>query len=110
MNLKLSDARMRFRVAIGTVPEIRSNFPGKYRKESKPLTCPSCVTVAVPGPDTMTVQPPLHTQTHILYECEEFRDLQQECDPEDDQSLAVFFRKVVARRLELDEDYLDSVT
>ena len=41
------------------------------------------------------------TQTNILYEFVEFRDLQLECDPEDDQSLATFFRKVVARLIDL---------
>ena len=107
-NLSLNDARMRFRVAAKMVPTVLANHPSKHRRAGRPITCPSCtgpgsaVPGTPPGPGTAHSQP-LHSQSHILTSCPAVLDLRAECDPEDDASLATFFRRVVARHMELEE-------
>ena len=38
--LDLEGARLRFRISSNMVESVRSNFPGQYRANGKPLTCP----------------------------------------------------------------------
>ena len=52
--------------------------------------------------DEQETPPPLHSQSHILTECEAMSDLRSEWEPNDDYSLAMFFKKVVARNMELE--------
>ena len=75
-----------------------------------PLSCPSCSSVSSPPARTGTREtgdqssqsPPIHSQSHLLSgQCLGVRDLFEECDPSDDQSLATFFMKVVARNMEI---------
>ena len=101
-NLSLENARMSFRVASKLVPTIRSNYPSKYRRQGIPLTCPTC---SDPSSSTTssTASPPLHSQSHLLTDCVGVSDLRAECDENDDKSLAVFFKKVVARHMEIDD-------
>ena len=48
---------------------------------------------------------PLHSQPHLLSgNFPSVRDLLEDCDQEDDQSLAVFFKRVVARNMEINID------
>ena len=115
-NLSLENARMRFRAASKLVPTILMNFPSKYRRVGRSLTCPTCST---PRPSTSPARNesgeenksfnPLHSQSHILTDCAAVSDLRDECDPEDDESLAVFFRKVVARHMEMDNELFDQL-
>ena len=42
-------------------------------------------------------------QSRILRDCVEVEDLRSECDPLDEKSLAQFFLRVTARRLELEK-------
>ena len=106
---------MFFRIKSKLVPTIRKNFSSKYRKMGQPLTCPSCSQMnesltsrSTTGEQGETSPVPLHSQTHILYDCEYVSDLRNDCDPEDDQSLVDFFTKVVARNMEL-EDNMDNL-
>ena len=105
--LSLEDARMFFRVTSKLVPNIRNNFPSKYRRQGKPLTCPACTQSSSSGDSNPVTSDnvllPLHTQSHILTDCVAVSDLRAECDENDDHSLAVFFKKVVARHNEMEE-------
>ena len=107
-NLSLENARMSFRVSSKLVPTIRSNYPSKYRRQDIPLTCPTCSNLSSSPtsglPTSDTAPPPLHSQSHILTDCVGVSDLRAECNEKDDKSLAVFFRKVVARHIEMGED------
>ena len=106
--LSLDNARMSFRVASNLVPTIRNNYPSMYRRQGKPLTCPTCVksnpSATLSPAASVTVSPPLHSQSHILTDCVGVSDLRAECDVKDDKSLAVFFKKVVARHIEMEEE------
>ena len=120
-NLDLENGRMLFRVHCHLVPTIKKNFSSKYRRRGVPLTCPSCskpsVSSSLPVNRSMTgsssplstpASPPSHSQSHLLSACEAVRDIRDECLPGpvgDDKSLAQFFKRVVARHLEMDEDY-----
>ena len=53
--------------------------------------------------DEQQAPQPLHSQSHILTECQAVCDLRTECDPNDDYSLALFFKKVVARNMEIED-------
>ena len=109
-SLNLENARMCFRIASKLVPTIRKNYSSKYRKMGQPLTCPSCTQMspaqsqsAVTATEGETDPAPLHSQSHILNDCIAVSDLRTECEPSDDHSLAEFFRKVVARHMELED-------
>ena len=95
---------MRFRVASRMVPTIPANFPSKHRKRGQSLTCPSCSDPGVAGSGEEAQEPRLHllSQSHLLHHCEAVQDLRGECDPQDDRSLAEFFKQVVARNMEID--------
>ena len=110
-NLSLENARMRFRAASKLVPTILMNFPSKYRRIGRSLTCPSCSRPSSSSASGELIQSPnpLHSQSHILTECTAVSDLRADCDPEDDESLAVFFRKVVARHMEMDDDLINQL-
>ena len=107
-----------FRVASKLVPTILMNYPSKHRRSGRPLTCPSCSrtspthasssAMSVSGASAQTVTP-LHSQSHIMTECIAVSDLRAECNPEDDTSLAVFFRKVVARHMEMEDELFDQL-
>ena len=107
-DLSLENARMSFRISSKLVPTIRNNYPSKYRRRGIPLTCPTCSNPSLSttsGPKTSdTAPPPLHSQSHILTDCLGVSDLRAECNEKDDKSLAIFFRKVVARQMEIEED------
>ena len=103
-NQSLENARMCFRVATKLVPTILANFPSKYRRRGQSLTCPSCSTPVSSELEVGEQQmEPLHSQSHILTECEAVRDIRDECEPQDDFSLAQFFKKVVARNMEIED-------
>ena len=114
--LSLENARMRFRAASKLVPTILMNFPSKYRRTGRPLTCPSCSRPRS-TPDLSTAMresgkhnqstSPLHSQSHMLTDCIAMSDLRTDSDPHDDASLAIFFKKVVARHMEMEDDLLD---
>ena len=117
-NLSLENARMRFRVASKLVPTVLMNFPSKYRRIGRPLTCPSCSRPSsTPTSSSLTRESaelnnspdPLHSQTHILTDCMAVNDPSAECDPDDDTSLVVFFRKVVARHMEMEDQLFDQL-
>ena len=110
-SLPLDAARMRFRIASKLVQTIRTNFSSQYRRKGQLLTCPLCSKSdlnenASPATRDMSDEQqspqPLHSQSHILTECEAMSDLRTECEPNDDYSLAIFFKKVVARNMELE--------
>jgi len=81
-----------------------------------PIACPSCSTPSSPGSGisrardsgedrSSQVSPPPHSQSHLLSgECHAVRDILEECEPMDDQGLATFFRKVVARNMEINTE------
>ena len=116
-SLSLEESRMLLRVNARLVPSILANYPSKYRRMGKSLSCPSCsrathsvvtrtetselVGERPPAPSPAT---PLHSQSHLLSgECEAVRDLLDECEPSDDKSLAIFFMRVVARNMEIED-------
>ena len=108
MNLPLESARMRFRVASKLVPTILGNFASKYRRRGQSLTCPACLSPGHGSSEQEGRNQPLHSQSHILTDCVAVSDLRAECDPQDDVSLADFFKKVVARNMEIEEFNLQS--
>ena len=101
-HLSLDNARMCFKVAAKVVPTIRGNFPSKYRRREQTIICPSCSSGEPDGEGTSDKKQ-IQSQSHILEFCESVRDLREQCDPTNDTSLAEFFRKVVARNLEIEE-------
>ena len=91
------------------VPTILANHPSKYRRVGRPLKCPTFSVSSLHGPRAAAgteAEPdqPIHSQSHILLSCRAVSDLRAECEPDDDASLATFFRKVVARNMELEEE------
>ena len=106
LNLSLESARMRFRVASKLVPTILANFASKYRRRGQSLACPSCSAPHhATSSDGEERNQPLHSQSHILTDCAAVSDLRAECEPRDDFSLAEFFKKVVARNMEIEDFY-----
>ena len=116
--LDLESARILFRFHSKLIPTVRKNFSSQYRRKGVSLTCPSCSKLSLPSsPELPTMMsssnslsmssstPPLHSQSHLLTSCEAVKDIRDECMPfADDQSLAEFFRLVVARHLEMGEE------
>ena len=111
--LNLDDSRFRWRIEAKLVSSIKCNYPSKFRRRGLPLTCPLCATsnptaasvekVTQTGEQSLP-SPPLHSQSHLLSgECDGVSDLLIDCDPGDDKSLTIFFRRVVARNMELEE-------
>ena len=92
---------------MNLVPTILANYPDKHRRQGKSLVCRSCSpsTTETAGSSSTAEPPaPLHSQSHLLSgECAAVNDLLIDCDPRDDKSLALFFRRVVARNMEIDE-------
>ena len=121
--LDLENARMLFRFHSKLIPSIRKTYSSKYRRKGIPLTCPSCLKKSTSLPSVISLNltssetrnhdsfsapssPPLHTQSHLLTSCVAVKDIRDECMPGewDDKTLAVFFRKVVSRHLEMGLD------
>ena len=106
--LDLESARILFRVHSRTVPTVMKNAPSKYRRMGIPLTCPSCSKPSSSASMNSSSSPtmPLHSQSHLLTSCVAVKDISDECMPGgwDDKTLAVFFRKVVSRHLEMGLD------
>ena len=113
--LNLEDGRTRMRIEAKLIPTILGNYPSLHRRRGKSLVCPSC-SPPVPGEIPRTgaresevrmppsPSPPLHSQSHLLSgQCDGVRDLLENCDPMDDKSLVTFFRRVVARNMELEQ-------
>ena len=112
--LSLEDGRMRYRIEARLVPTILGNYPSKYRRRGVSLACPLCsaspprtsssITVREPAEEnSSSPSPPTHSQSHLLSgACGAVSDLLEECDVEDDQSLVHFFRRVIARNLEIE--------
>ena len=105
----LENSRILFRVSSHLVPYIKGNYPSKFRRAGKPLTCPSCPPED-PASSSGTresnhedLQPPLHSQTHVGTTCLLVSDLRSDYRPDDDKSVAEFYKKVVARHMELEE-------
>ena len=105
----LENSRVLFRVSSRLIPYIKANYPSKYRRQGKPLTCPSCPpSASVPASGTQgssqeEVSPPLHSQTHVGTACILVSDLRSEYRQDDDKSVAEFFKRVTARHMELEE-------
>ena len=100
-NLRLENAPIRFRIASKLVPTIRKNHSSKYRRMGQPLTCPMCTHLNLPLSSSSVAAVPVETERN---DCIAVSDLRSECEPSDDNSLAEFVRKVVARHMELEEE------
>ena len=101
------------------IPTIPANFSSLYRRKGLPLTC-ACSGSEPPVTPTQSSElrrsresdsgqpppPPLLSQSHLLTTCSAVRDIREQCTLEDDESVALFFRKVVARNMDL-EDIID---
>ena len=85
--------------------KVTGNFPSKYRRRGKSLACQLCsgnlAGASGEGEGEGGSSLPLHSQSHI-FTCEGLRDLRDECEPTDDNSLAEFFKKVVARNMDIE--------
>ena len=68
----------------------------------RPSSPPHSSTATGEGDDQNQPTKPLHS--HNLTDCVASSDLRAECEPSDDRSLAIFFRKVVARHMELEKE------
>ena len=103
----LVNSRILFRASSRLVPTILGNYPSKFRRQGRSLTCPSC---SAPSPNLSgnssmnNFSFPLHSQTHVLTECPLVSDLRAEYRPSEgnDEALALFLKNVVARHMELD--------
>ena len=107
-NMNLESGRMAFRVAAKMIM-IPANFPSLYRRRGLSLTCPSCMGLssAEPSRDEQDSHPPaphpLLSQSHLLTDCVAVSDIRAECSLRDEESIALFFLKVLARNLEIDQ-------
>ena len=109
--MNLDSGRMAFRVNSRMVP-VPANFSSQYRRRGLSLTCPSCTMQSPARSNTrdscdMTATPnpppPILSQSHLLTNCVAVSDLRETCNPDDEESVALFFRRVVARQMEIDE-------
>ena len=91
------------------VPELRANFPSKYRRQGLSLSCPSCTEPSSPasqgttGSETAGREGARDSQAHVMYDCSAFSDLRETYDLDNDREVAQFFKAVVARRMDLEE-------
>ena len=120
-SMNLENGRMSFYRFSKIIPTIPANFSSMYRRKGLPLTCAFSGSEP-PAPLTLnsglgrnsrsdsapSTPPAILSQTHLLTVCSAVRDIREQCnlDLEDDESVAVFFRKVVARNMDL-EDIID---
>ena len=81
------------------VQTVRKNFKRKYRDKS--LKCPSCKPFYGDSDEDVL---PDDSQSHLSLECPAFSDLREQLDSSDEGSLADFFRQVISRRLNQEED------
>ena len=83
----------------------KGNFPSKYRKQGTSLKCKSCKNL-LPGNQSLndTNEVNIEQQSHFLEICPVFSDLRSEYDTDSDLGLIEFYRAVVARRIEDDEE------
>ena len=107
----LENSRILFRASSKLIQGIMGNYPSKFRRLGKSLTCPSCSAPqsnlssnSAMGESRSQDSPPLHSQSHVLTECVLVSDLRDEFRPNDgnDEALAMFLKKVVSRHMELD--------
>ena len=108
--MSLDSSCMAFRVASKMV-QLPANFPAKYRRSGESMACPSCAELspatnlsrdlsdASLAPPT---SPPILSQSHLLTNCLAVSDLRADCRLDSEESIALFFRRVMARHLEID--------
>ena len=80
--------RFRFRVENKMVESIKGNFKSDYKRKNISISCSSCKK-----------EGKVDTQSHVFRECEAFSDLREDLDPENDDHILKFFRKVIERRI-----------
>ena len=113
-SMNLESARMAFRVSTKMI-RVPANFPSQYRRRGLPITCPSC-TELTPLPNhrpNMSVPveeavhdpnpPPVLSQSHLLNDCVAVSDIRAECSLDSVESISLFFQKVFARNLEIED-------
>ena len=114
-NMDLESGRVAFRVASKMLP-LPANFPSQYRRRGLSLACPSCSGPSSIRPTTLRTDmsdpaapptspppPPTLSQSHLLTTCPGVADIRADCNIFDEESVTLFFRRVVARSLEIEE-------
>ena len=90
------------------VNSVRGNFPSKYRRLGKSLSCPSCEEINDERSNlniTLNSQPnPRDSQFHILTECCAYDDLRVKYQNMSDSNLISFFQEVVEMRVQNGQD------
>ena len=104
--MNLESGRMAFRVAAKMV-NVPANFPSKYRRRGESIACSACAGLPPPpsvSPSEAPPAPPILSQSHLLSSCVAVSDIRSECNLnlEDTESVALFFRKVMARNMEIE--------
>ena len=85
--MKLQDARLRFKLRSSMVPTVKMNFQSDPKFSSDLWSCWSCS-----DPDSIT---------HIKL-CLTYSDLREDLDLDVDHDLVTYFRRVIDRREETD--------
>ena len=95
---------MMMRISGGMVQSVRGNFKERYRKKNLPITCQSCKASNDNNAPVDDTEKPMDTQTHLLEECVAFDDIRNEFDLQTETGLVGFFKEVIKRRNEDEND------
>ena len=112
-NMNLDSGRMAFRIACKMVQTIPAHFSSQYRRKGLSTICYSCSGPRAPepylrpdqsaAPPASPPSPPILSQSHLLTTCTAFSDIRAGLNPLDEHSIVLFFRRIVARNMELEE-------
>ena len=94
------------RILGGMVQSVHGNFRERYRKKNLPITCQSCKASNDNNAPVDDTEKPINTtQTHLLEECVAFDDIRNEIDLQMEAGLVGFFKEVIKRHNEDENDY-----
>ena len=99
--LKISDARLRFKLKTFMTPTIQMNFPSDSEFADQLWTCTGCANIgSTDQPSGVTGQ--RDTQTHVLI-CPGYAELRQGMNLDEDSDLVKYFSLVIKRRLDIED-------
>ena len=84
-NLKVSEARLRFKIESGMTPTVRMNFMNDEGYKFQQWVCPGC-------------NEQLDTQSHIMV-CSAYLHLRNDKNLDDDGELVAYFSDVIRKRM-----------
>ena len=99
--LKISDARLRFKLKTFMTPTIQMNFPSDSEFADQLWTCTGCANIgSTDQPSGVAGQ--RDTQTHVLI-CPGYAELRQSMNLDEDSDLVKYFSLVIKRRLDIED-------